>query len=86
MIDSQDTAPTENPPTSIKQELINLCDSYTEFNHYCIFYCKSTSALMQRSALELDTSCAEGMARFAQMVVEKSRVIDMRLQLLAQRA
>lgn len=86
MINSNTSDVSENPPASIKQELINLCDSYTEFNHYCTFYCKSTSALIQRSAVELDTNCAEGMARFAQMVIEKSRVIDAQLQRLARKA
>ncbi len=86
MINSNTSDDSENPPTSIKQELINLCDSYTEFNHYCTFYCKSTSALMQRSTVELDISCAEGVARLAQMVVEKSRAIDEQLQRLVRKA
>lgn len=85
MNSSIDQSSIENTLVSIKQELINLCDSYTEFNHFCTFYCKSTSALMQRSTVELDTTCAEGMARFAQMVVEKSRSIDARLQQLVHR-
>ena len=71
---------SENPPLHIKQDLLNLCDSYKAFHHYCAFYCKSSSVLMRCYNVDLDEDCTEGMARFAQLLIEQSQEIDTQLK------
>jgi hypothetical protein len=68
------TTPTssQNPPSHIKQELLDLCDSYKQFHHCCAAYSKSSSALMRSYNVDLDEDCTEGMAHFAQTVIEQS--------------
>ncbi len=86
MTNSTTSDVSKNPPLHIKQELLNLCDSYKEFHHYCAFYCKSSSVLIQRCGVELDADCTEGIARFAQLVIEKSQGIDTQLKQLMRKA
>lgn len=73
---------SENPPPNIKRELVNLYDSYREFQHYCAFYCQSSSVMIRRFAVDLDADCTEGIERFAQLVVDKSDGIDLQLKQL----
>jgi hypothetical protein len=85
MTNSKTSDVTENPPPSIKNELVNLYDSYREFQHYCAFYCQSSSVLLRRFGTDLDKDCTEGIERFAQLVIDKSDAIDIRLKLLMDR-
>jgi len=73
---------SENPPPDIKLELVNLYDSYCEFRHYCAFYCQSTSVIIYRFAHDLDANSAEGIERFAYMVIEKADAINARMKRL----
>ncbi|MES2823228.1 MAG: hypothetical protein V4732_06490 [Pseudomonadota bacterium] len=73
---------SENPASRIKQDLVDLCDSYKRFQYYCAFYCKSSSVLVRCCNMELDEDYVEGMARFAQMVIEQSQEIDLQLKKL----
>jgi hypothetical protein len=50
MNELQDAPPTENFPPNYKREFANLHDSYREFQHYCAFYCQSTSVILRRYA------------------------------------
>lgn len=75
----------ENPPPNFKRELVNLYDSYREFQHYCAFYCQSSSVIIRRFAVDLDADCTEGIERFAQLVTDKSDAIDAQLKRLMNR-
>ena len=75
----------ENPCPSLKWEIVQLYDSYREFQHYCAFYCKSTSVIIHRFADDLDADSTEGIECFAQMVVDKADAIDVRLKRLMDR-
>lgn len=85
MSNLQDAPPTENPPLNFKRELVNLYDSYREFQHYCAFYCQSSSVIIRRFAVDLDADCTEGIERFAQLVTDKSDAIDAQLKRLMDR-
>lgn len=85
MIEIKDTSPTGNSPLNITQELLNLYDSYSSFNYYCTLYCQSTSLLLRRHCVELESDYADGIARFAQKVIDKSQGIDAQLQRLIRR-
>ena len=80
MNNSNTSDASENPPPNIRKELVQLCDSYREFQHYCAFYCQSTSVMLRRFAYDLNADCTEGIERFAQLVVDKSEDIDKRLK------
>lgn len=80
MTDLQDVTPSPKLPPDIKWELVQLYDSYREFQHYCSFYCQSTSVMLHRFAHDLDADCTEGIERVAQMVVDKAEAIDVRLK------
>lgn len=82
MINSNTSDISENPPPNIKRELVNLYDSYREFQHYCAFYCQSSSVMIRRFAVDLDADCTEGVERFAQLVIDKSDEIDAQLKQL----
>jgi hypothetical protein len=71
---------SKNPPPNLKREIAQLHDSYRELQHYCAFYCQSTSVMLRRFAYDLDADCTEGIERFAQMVIDKSEDIDKRLK------
>ena len=73
---------SENSPPSVKREIVDLYDSYREFQHFCAFYCQSTSVMLRRYAYDLDADCLEGIERFAQMIVDKADEIDVRLKRL----
>ena len=73
---------SENSPPNYKREFANLHDSYREFQHYCAFYCQSTSVMLRRYAYDLDADCLEGIERFAQMIVDKADEMDVRLKRL----
>ena len=47
-----------------------------------VLYCKSSSVLSHYCNLELDEDYAKGMTRFAQMVIEKSQLVDEQLKQL----
>jgi hypothetical protein len=82
MNNSTSSTASPNSLQHIKQDLIHLCDIHTEFQHFCAFYCKSSSVLIRCCNLELDNDYAEGMARFAQMVLKKSQLVDEQLKQL----
>jgi hypothetical protein len=82
MSNLQNASHIENPPPNIKREIVNLYDSYREFQHFCAFYCQSTSVMLRRFGEDLDSDCTEGIERFAQMVVDKSDEIGARLKRL----
>ncbi len=73
---------SENSPPSVKREIADLYDSYREFQHFCAFYCQSTSVMLRRFGEDLDADCTEGIERFAQMVADKSDEISARLKRL----
>ena len=85
MNELQDAPPTENSLPNYKREFANLHDSYREFQHYCAFYCQSTSVMLRRYAYDLDADCLEGIERFAQMIVDKADEMDVRLKRLMNR-
>ena len=82
MTELQDAPPSPKLPPDIKSELVQLYNSYRESHHYCSFYCKSSSVILHRFAYELDADCTEGIERVAQMVVDKSGNIEVRLKRL----
>ncbi|HTF98595.1 MAG TPA: hypothetical protein VL995_20810 [Cellvibrio sp.] len=73
---------SENPPPNIRKELAQLCDSYCELQHYCAFYCQSTSVIIHRFAHDLDADSIEGIERFAYMVIKKADAINAQLKWL----
>jgi hypothetical protein len=76
---------SENPPPNIKREIVNLYDSYREFQHFCAFYCQSTGVMLRRFGEDLDADCIEGIERFAQMVIDKSDEVGAGLKQLMHR-
>lgn len=76
---------SEKSPPNIRHELVNLYDSFHEFQHYCAFYCQSSSAMLRRFGADLDADCTEGIERFAQLVVDKGDAIDVHLKRLMDR-
>lgn len=86
MTNSTTSDVSENLYPHIKQEIVGLCDAYKEFQYFCAFYCKSSSVLIRCCSLEMDSDYAEGMARVARLVIDKSHAIDEQLKQLLRKA
>lgn len=63
----------------LKDELLKLCDEFTEFNDYCAFFCDSVGLYASQSSV-LDGSSAFGMKRFSHCIKDRSREFNDRLQ------
>lgn len=85
MTNPNESKTPESTRITFKQDLLELCDTYKELQHYCAFFCKSSSVLIHQCSADLDESCTEGVARFAQMLIEKSNKVDSLLKQLLHR-
>lgn len=79
MLDLDNTRKSEDELLAVKQELINLCDEFSEFNDYCAFFCESLS-LQAFKSIPVDKTCAQGVERFADSIRKKAQIFDVWLQ------
>ena len=64
---------------SLKQEFLNLCDEFSEFNDYCAFFCESVSLHTNQCEMA-DKIYAQGLKRFSRSVRDRAQFFDEWLQ------
>ena len=80
-----ESSPVQNDSPSVKQEVMQLSDQYSEFNDYCAFFCMASSSLLLNIETEINKSYAHGAVRFAYKLIERSQHIDDQLRHILQR-
>ena len=76
MLEFEDTPSQENATASLRHDFVQLCDQFSEFNDYCAFYCKASSALLVYVEGETFKSCTHGAERFANVLIKRAQYFD----------
>ena len=79
MLDIETKRKIDGQELSLRQEFLNLCDEFSEFNDYCAFFCESVSLHISRCD-SADKAYAQGVRRMSRSVRDKAQLFDEWLQ------
>lgn len=79
MLDIETKRKIDGQELSLRQEFLNLCDEFSEFNDYCAFFCESVSLHITQCD-SADKAYAQGMKRMSRSISDKVQLFDEWLQ------
>lgn len=84
MLDIETKKKIDGQELSFRQEFLNLCDEFSEFNDYCAFFCESVSLNAAQSD-SADKAYAQGVRRMSRSISDKAQLFDEWLQRINRR-
>ena len=79
MLDIETKRKIDGQELSVRQEFLNLCDEFSEFNDYCAFFCESVSLNIAQCD-SADKAYAQGVRRMSRSISDKAQLFDEWLQ------
>ena len=79
MLDIETKRKIDGQELSLRQEFLNLCDEFSEFNDYCAFFCESVS-LSAAQCDSADKAYVQGVKRISRSIRDKAQFFDEWLQ------
>ena len=79
MLDIETKRKIDGQELSLRQEFLNLCDEFSEFNDYFAFFCESVS-LNVAQCDSADRTYVQGVKRMSRSIRDKAQLFDEWLQ------